>query len=102
MDPKSIARGGARAALVAVLAYVNIKVWSCAIARNYCLLQSGLDYCECMQYADAGNNCSLIPGGPGLSCPPPPPPPANPRSRSVVRSEEGNNERGETHQRGTK
>ena len=78
MNPRGIARTGARAAIVAVLAYVNVKVWACAIARNYCISQSGLSYCECMQYADASNNCSALPAGSSFDCPPPPPPPANP------------------------
>jgi hypothetical protein len=73
MDPKNITAGAARAAIVAALAYINTKVWSCAIARNYCIAQSGLGYCECMQYADKGGNCSLLPAGSQFNCPTPPP-----------------------------
>ena len=80
MDPKNIARGGARATLIAASAYVNVKVWSCAIARNYCFAQSGLSYCESMQYADKGDNCSLLPAGPQFNCPPPPPPANSPQN----------------------
>jgi RHS repeat-associated protein len=82
MDPKRIVSGGGRMIVVAVLAAINIKVWSCAIARNFCLLQStGLSFCECMRDADSGNHCSQLPAGKQFDCSPPkrPEPPA-PRS----------------------
>lgn len=75
MDPKRIVRGAGRALVTFALAAVNVKVWACAIARNYCTAQSGLSYCECMQYADRSNNCSALPAGSSFNCPPQPPPP---------------------------
>jgi RHS repeat-associated protein len=71
MDPKRIVGAPKTPIAVVILGYINIKLWVCAISRIYCMTQSGLGVCECMEVMDSHGFCSNLPSSPSTNCSPP-------------------------------